>query len=87
MMQGSTITGTHNLFWGNGTDYFTGTAAVLGNPRLAADGYHLTEGSAAIDAGTPISIEIDIDGQLRHLPLDIGADEYYWSIYLPLLRK
>ena len=83
----TTLSGTHNLFWGNGSDPFTGTAAILGDPKLAADGYHLTAGSAAISAGTPISVDIDIDGENRSIPPDIGADEYFWNIFLALVRK
>lgn len=51
------------------------------DPRFAADGYHLTLRSPAINAGTPVTRgfrdQRDIDGQPRLLGIwtDIGADE------------
>ena len=49
-----------------------------GDPAFAADGYHLTAGSAAIDRGVDAGVLTDIDDQPRPqgvLP-DLGADEY-----------
>ncbi len=48
-----------------------------GNPVFAADGYHLTTGSAAIDAGVASGPATDIDGQPRPQGggNDLGADE------------
>jgi len=64
-----------------------------GDPAFAADGYHLTAASAAIDKGVPAGVLSDIDGQARFgNPPDLGADEY-WPvgypkyIYLPLNLK
>lgn len=64
-----------------------------GDPAFAADGYHLTAGSAAIDKGVPTSVLTDIDGQARFGSApDLGADEYWPAgypkyLYLPLSLK
>lgn len=56
---------------------FTDTAPVEGDPKFAADGYHLQRGSAAIDTGVATSVIDDIDGEPRPRGhgVDIGADE------------
>ena len=36
---------------------------------------HLVEGSTALDAGVPVEVTRDIDGDLRGTPPDVGADE------------
>jgi len=61
-----------------------------GNPAFAADGYHLTAGSAAIDKGPDSGITVDIDGDPRPAGAgyDLGADEFWWrKVYLPLVLK
>ncbi len=50
------------------------------NPKLAKDAsgkFHLQKGSPAIDAakGNYAAVTVDMDGQPRKLPLDVGADE------------
>jgi hypothetical protein len=59
---------------------------LMGDPAFASDGYHLTADSAAIDAGDDAGVAIDIDGQKRPAGqgYDLGADEFWYSIYLPL---
>jgi len=52
------------------------TQAYTGNPAFAADGYHLTVGSMAIDQGIKAGITTDIDGEPRDAMPDLGADEY-----------
>jgi parallel beta-helix repeat protein len=49
-----------------------------GDPAFAADGYHLTAGSAAIDAGVDAGVGSDLDLDLRPIGagFDIGADEF-----------
>ncbi len=56
------------------------TNAITGPPAFAADGYHLTGDSAALDAGVVSLCLHDIDGEARPsgLGYDIGADEYYF---------
>ena len=54
-----------------------------GDPRFAADGYHLRPGaSAALDRGSPIDNNRDVDGQLRPMGggRDLGADEQMPSV-------
>jgi predicted outer membrane repeat protein len=65
------------------------------DPAFAADGYHLTANSAAIDKGVNAWVTIDIDGDPRPVDgnlddialADLGADEFLPSIYLPLIFK
>jgi hypothetical protein len=78
---------THNLFWHNGSDPITGTSAVLADPLLATDGYHVGPGSAAIGAGIDAGVTTDIDGESRLGLPDIGVDEYITRVYLPLVLR
>jgi hypothetical protein len=55
-----------------------------GSPAFAADGYHLTAASAAIDAGLEAKVTTDIDGRPRLGDPDLGADEFGWTTFLPL---
>jgi hypothetical protein len=65
-----------------------------GDPAFAADGYHLTAPSAAIDRGVWTGLHIDIDGDARPdrcIP-DLGADEFISGldcehVYLPSLLR
>jgi fibronectin-binding autotransporter adhesin len=94
---GSTATLDGVLWFANGTN-IAGTGTVLasnqytGTPAFAADGYHLTAGSAAIDKGLDAGVSTDIDGQPRpdgDAP-DLGADEYYLldrSVFLPAVFR
>jgi len=91
---GSTATLEATLWWNNGADtggggsIFTGTVNVYGDPAFvdpASWDYHLTAGSAAIDAGVDAGVMVDIDGDPRPIGLkpDIGADEFRrWFLYL-----
>ena len=49
-----------------------------GDPAFAADGYHLTANSDAIDAGVDAGVGTDLDLDLRPIGagFDIGADEF-----------
>jgi hypothetical protein len=84
--------------WANDTDWLvegtlvTGTINVRGDPDFVnpdAFDYHIGPGSAAIDAGVDDGVPTDIDGQLRPAGAgyDLGADEFYYQIYLPLVFK
>jgi uncharacterized repeat protein (TIGR01451 family) len=61
---------------GSGT--ITVSNAHTGNPAFAADGYHLTTSSAAIDQGVTAGVTSDIDGDPRPMGhgVDLGADEF-----------
>jgi parallel beta-helix repeat protein len=59
-----------------------------GDPAFAADGYHLTAGSAAIDVGADAGVLTDMDGDKRPLGRpDFGADEWITRVYLPLVLR
>ncbi len=53
------------------------TNPITASPAFAADGYHLTSASAAVDAGIDAGVVDDIDGEPRPLGTapDLGADE------------
>lgn len=92
---GTTNTATLNgvLWYSNTTNYggpgaITVTNAITGNPAFAADGYHLTAFSAAIDQGVDAGVTTDIDGQTRPIGRpDLGADEWGMRVFLPLVLK
>ena len=64
---------------------WTGTNAIQADPLLDGQ-YHLTESSPAREAGTAVPLSIDIDGDPRpNGAYDIGADEYFPKIFLPLV--
>ncbi len=89
----------YTLFYGATTptsgNVTGGAHSITGNPRFvnpARDKYHLTEGSAAIDAGTNAGVYVDFDGQLRPIggKFDIGYDEFlevHYGVYLPLVLR
>jgi 4-hydroxy-3-polyprenylbenzoate decarboxylase len=61
---------------------------ITRDPALAADGYHLTSGSAAIDAGVEADVTTDIDENPRPIGRpDLGADEWGTRVYLPLVLR
>ena len=86
-----------NEAWGNDTD--TGGAGTInttndytGDPAFMAPDlgdYHIGSGSAAIDKGMDAGVAIDIDGEPRpaRAGYDIGADEIWYKIYLPLVIR
>jgi parallel beta-helix repeat protein len=65
---------------------------VTGSPHFAADGFHLTGMSTAIDQGVDTGTNTDIDGESRFTEPDLGADEY-WApgellrVYVPVAFK
>ena len=92
---GDTATLNATLLHGNTTNWdgagtINHTNDRSGAPAFAADGYHLTSGSAAIDAGVGTGVTTDIDGDARPqgAGYDIGADEFRQRyVYLPLVMK
>jgi hypothetical protein len=95
---GSTATLQATLWYDNAMDsdgpghIVTGTVNVRGDPAfvnpLLSD-YHLVDTSAAIDQGIDAGVNVDMDGQARpgRLDYDIGADEYWALVYLPLAAR
>jgi predicted outer membrane repeat protein len=84
--------------WANDTDWLgggtlvTGTINVRGVPDFVdpdEGDYHIRSSSAAIDAGVDAGVVVDIDGQPRPAAAapDLGADEFYFEIYLPLVFR
>jgi len=60
-----------------------------GDPAFAADGYHITAGSAVIDKGLDAGISVDMDGEPRPAgaDFDLGADEFWIKVYLPMVQN
>jgi hypothetical protein len=92
----STILADYTLFWANTHDGIQGTNPLSGDPAFVnpvGGDYHLGPGSAAIDAGVPTTVTIDIDGELRPdcVFWDIGADEVQgspcWRVRLPVVLR
>ena len=85
---------THTL-WESVTTRTVGTVGdlspIAGSAAFAADGYHLTDASDAIDAGVDTGVAHDVDGQPRSMgpASDIGADEhpYYADLSLSKVRQ
>ncbi len=78
---GATLNGV--LWYSNtantgGGGIFGITNEYTGAPAFAADGYHLTAGSAAIDRAVNTDVTSDIDGDARPhgMASDLGADEF-----------
>jgi parallel beta-helix repeat protein len=81
--------GNTSTDWGGEGTIVTGTHNYGGDPLFDADGYHLMDGSAAIDKGVDAGVTTDIDGDSRDSTPDLGADEFApgGDIYLPIIMK
>lgn len=64
------------------TGGLTDLSPITGSPAFAADGYHLTRSSAAVDAGVDLGIISDIDKNPRPMGTapDLGADESPYAV-------
>jgi uncharacterized repeat protein (TIGR01451 family) len=88
---GGVVSMTLTLWQSNTTDY-AGTVDTIGHltgtVAFAADGYHLTAASDAIDRGVDAGVTDDVDGQTRPMgPFpDLGADEYPYQADLSLSK-
>jgi hypothetical protein len=85
----------NGVLWHNNTVNIGGMGginvqnATTGDPAFATDGYHLTRSSLAIDHGIVAGVMTDIDGDSRPSGsgYDLGADEFRFKVYLPLIVK
>ncbi len=88
---GSAVEARYTLWWGNDDQPPGGTVLLL-PPKFVAPGrldYHLRPTSPAIDAGGPAGVPVDVDGDPRPIgpAPDLGADEVWRFIYLPLVVR
>jgi hypothetical protein len=86
----STTATLNATLWHANTTNWSGnvfhTTDYTGTPAFAADGYHLTANSAAVDLGVDAGVDDDIDGESRPVGRpDIGADEWGTRVYLSLV--
>lgn len=92
---GNTITLASTLWYNNSTDTIgnvISTGSTLGDPAFTAPqahDYHIGATSKARDAGIPAGVLVDIDGEPRLStgPVDLGADEFWWPVFLPLVLR
>lgn len=90
-----TATIDNNLFYSNPLNSNPGTNPIFADPKLvdAANGdFHLLPGSGAIDRAVAADFAEDIDGDIRPIgsgptPYDVGADEFQYKTYLPLILR
>ena len=78
--------------WGGGGLIFTGMRNLWGDPAFASPAgydYHLRGTSPAVDAGLDLGVATDMDGESRPQGSspDLGADEFWPRLYLPLVMK
>jgi len=86
------VTADHTLFWAVTNAGISGTNPLSGDPRFvdpAGGDYHLGAGSAALDGGVDAGVTTDIDGDPRPIgpAPDVGADERWMYVYLPLVLR
>ncbi len=94
---GNTIYATYTLFHGNALDgsFNSDANRITGDPFFvdpAAGDYHIQAASAARDQAPSSGYTYDFEGDLRPMgsggtPYDVGADEFWWKIALPMLVK
>jgi len=88
-----TVTIDQNLF--HNTSSPPGNNPIFEDPKLVdvANGdFHLLPGSGAIDRISGADFDEDIDGDTRPIglsptPYDVGADEFQYKIYLPVILR
>jgi hypothetical protein len=88
----STDTWANLADWGGAGTIITGTINLWDDPDFVdPDGgdYHIGPNSAAIDAGVDVGVDDDIDGDPRPQGegYDLGADEFIYHVYLPLVLR
>jgi parallel beta-helix repeat protein len=81
--EGNTVTLAGTLWssntanWNGAGTINAGAPNVYNDPLFTADGYHISAGSPAIDAGVLTEVTSDMDGDPRDLLPDLGADEIF----------
>jgi parallel beta-helix repeat protein len=81
--ESNTVTLVGTLWYSNTADWdglgaiITGTHNLWADPLFAADGYHISASSPAINQGVLTEVTSDIDGDPRDLLPDLGADEIF----------
>jgi hypothetical protein len=86
----STLWYSSTTNWGGAGTIVTGTHNYWGDPDFVdpeAGDYHIGPASAAIDRGVNAGVYDDIDGNPRDSAPDLGADEFVYHIYLPVILK
>lgn len=80
LQSGLTVSGSGSVI--SSTNYYSETGVI--SPT-----FHLGPNSSAIDLGTDAGVTTDIDGDARPkgAGYDIGADEYWLRIFLPLVLR
>jgi hypothetical protein len=84
--RGSQISGSNNIWFGNGSGPSQTTGNINADPKfvnLAGRDFHLQSSSPAINAGISIGLTLDRDGILRIGSADIGAYEYFSGSIVP----
>jgi parallel beta-helix repeat protein len=95
---GSTATLEATLWYNSGPDTGGGGAIAIGTINIHDDpgfvapsvgDYHLAASSPALDRGVDAGVRDDIDGDLRPASTgyDLGADEFWHKIRLPLVLR
>jgi predicted outer membrane repeat protein len=78
--------------WGGAGDVSTGTINVWGDPGFVhpdVGDYHINFESLAVDQGVDTGVMTDLDGDRRPIGAqsDIGADEVWRTVLLPLVLR
>jgi hypothetical protein len=84
-----------NLFFSNTDDGYCGVTWYKGDPHYTAislGDLHINPGSAALDRGKPLFVNVDYEGDPRPVglgssPYDLGADELVFFFHLPLALR
>jgi hypothetical protein len=94
---GNTVTVAYTLFHGNTLDGDMDLVAfpLTGDPffvNAPAGDYRIQADSAARDRVNSLGYAYDFEGDLRPMgaggtPYDVGADEFWWKVFLPLTIK
>ena len=95
-----TLNEDYNMFYNNSVDivFDVGSCVqswwallpALLNPQFispAGGDYHLLASSPAINMGANLGVTIDREGLPRTSRWDVGAYQFYWRQYAPVIQK